>query len=342
VIAKDKEEGELHGMIKLYTFDAGKGDCLLLRYQGKSGKKHNILVDSGTSRFKNQLSQLEKKIIDDGEQIDYVIITHVDNDHLGGLLSLERHGTPLRADEFVINHPDAGPVLDRESDTPLSARENNELYNMLSKRGAAMRGAVRGDVICLDGAKLYITGPTQERLNNIFGSMAQDTPLGGGSDGGAGLETLMASPLPARDTSANNAASIVFVFEYLGVRLLFTGDGLPEDILDGLRTCGLARAEDGRIRFDAVKLPHHGSARNISEEMPSIIDAHRFIICADGSQHPDKLTVAKLLKWYGTVEVFSGRSWWDRDFVTREDRERFVEAGKLHFCEAERGDVLTW
>lgn len=329
-------------MIKLHTYDAGKGDCLLLKYQGRSGKNRNILVDSGTSRFERQLSQLEQNIIDAGEQIDLVVITHVDNDHLGGLLSLERHGTPLCANRFIINHPDVGSAPGWEGDIPLSVRTNSELFHMLSRRDTALCGAVRGEVICLDGAKLYFTGPTQERLNNLFGSTIQDTPLGGGSDWGAGLEKLMESPLPARDMSANNAASIVFVFEHMGVRLLFTGDGIPEDILDGLRTRGLPRTKDGRIRFEAVKLPHHGSARNISEGMPNVIDTHRFIICADGSQHPDKLTVAKLLKWYDTVEIVSGSSWWDRDFLTKEDRECFVETGKLSFYGAERGDVLTW
>lgn len=329
-------------MIQLYTYDVGKGDCLLLRYQGKSGKYHNILVDSGTSRFARKLSQLGQKIADSGEQIDLVLITHVDNDHLGGLFSLERHGAPLHAGRFVINHPDVEPAMYRESDRLLSIRSNDELCKMLSKRGAVVCGAVRGDAICLDGAKLCMIGPAQKRLSQLFDAAVQDTPLGGGSDWGAGLETLMNSPLPVRDTSANNAASIVFVFEYMGVRLLFTGDGFPEDILEGLRICGMPRTADGKIRFDAVKLPHHGSARNISEEMPCVIDTHRFIICADGTRHPDKLTIAKLLKWYGTVEIFSGRCWWNGNFMTKEDGERFVETGKLSFYGSERGDVLTW
>lgn len=329
-------------MIKLHIYDAGKGDCLLLKYRGKSGKNRNILVDTGTGRFRGQLSRLEQNITNAGEHIDLLVLTHVDNDHLGGLLGLERHGTPLHADEFMINHPDTDAAPGEEGDVPLSAKENHELYHMLFARGAALRGAVRGDVICLDGAKIYIIGPTRERLDDLFASTVQDTPLGGGSDWGVGLGKLMNAPLPAGDTSVNNAASVIFVFEYMGVRLLFTGDGIPEDILEGLRNCGLPRTSAGRIRFDAVKLPHHGSARNISEAWPQVIDAHQFIICADGSRHPDKLTAAKLLKWYGTVEIFSGKSWWDRDFITREDRESFVETGRLSFYKADKGDVLTW
>lgn len=327
--------------IKLYVYNAGKGDCLLVKYLGKSDKYRNILIDSGTSRFKRCLSALERELSAAGEGIDLVVLTHVDNDHIGGLLGLERTNAPLTAGEFIISHPDGADMGFMAGDAQLSVRGNDELYKSLVRRNATVRSAVRGDILELDGARISIISPTQERLDRLFTTVLPDTPLGGGIDWAAELGTLMSAPLPLRDTSVNNLSSIMFVLEYADVRLLFTGDGVFDDIREGLQSLGFCETGNRGVRFDAVKLPHHGSARNLSEEWPKTIDSHRFVICADGAGHPDKQTIAKLLKWYGEIEIYSGTDWWSRDFLVREDTERFIASGKLTFSKAEGGE-LVW
>ena len=61
-------------------------------------------------------------------------------------------------------------------------------------------------------------------------------------------------PIKEKDTSINNHASVVMEMEYRGAKLLFTGDAWAEDIL---RVAGGSYA--------MIKLPHHGSVRNLSE-----------------------------------------------------------------------------
>lgn len=41
-------------MLELYPYDAGKGDCLLIRFPGESGTYHNILVRT----FLGQITEL--------------------------------------------------------------------------------------------------------------------------------------------------------------------------------------------------------------------------------------------------------------------------------------------
>ena len=65
---------------------------------------HNILIDSGVSRFGLEFEFICQKIISEHEKIDAVLITHVDLDHLGGLLYNLRNKTTMCIKEVWMNH----------------------------------------------------------------------------------------------------------------------------------------------------------------------------------------------------------------------------------------------
>ena len=73
-------------MLQIFNYNAGKGDCLRLRYTGASGISHNILIDSGEIRFGLEFEAICKQIVANHEKIDVMVLSHVDMDHLGGLL----------------------------------------------------------------------------------------------------------------------------------------------------------------------------------------------------------------------------------------------------------------
>ena len=50
-------------MLQIYNYNAGKGDCLRLRYTGASGIPHNILIDSGVMRFGLEFEAICKQIV---------------------------------------------------------------------------------------------------------------------------------------------------------------------------------------------------------------------------------------------------------------------------------------
>lgn len=125
------------------------------------------------------------------------------------------------------------------------------------------------------------------------------------SDWTCSLDDLMAKPYPSSDTSIANQSSIVFTFEYAGIRNLFCGDAWAENIPGG--------------KYDLVKLPHHSSIRNISDALLSRIQADTFLICADGTSHPNKQTIAKLLQQYGNISIYSNYSWWMNGFLMTDD-----------------------
>ena len=79
-----------------------------------------------------------------------------------------------------------------------------------------------------------------------------------------------------------------------------------------------------------MKLPHHGSIRNLSDDLLSKLEADVFLICADGTSHPNKQTVAKLLQRYDRITIYSNYSWWLNGFLNAEDM-KFIQNGQLIF-----------
>lgn len=132
------------------------------------------------------------------------------------------------------------------------------------------------------------------------------------------FDELMNRPYPSPNTSIGNCASIVFIFEYYDTRLLFCGEA-PADCIMG---------ELGH--FELVKLSHHGSIRNISSTLLDRLDTDAFLICADGTSHPSKQTVAKMIQHYGTVTIYSNYTWWMNGFFKLEDR-KYINGGQLIF-----------
>lgn len=62
--------------------------------------------------------------------------------------------------------------------------------------------------------------------------------------------------------------------------MLLTGDARDDHILAGLDAAAIAK--DGKTHVDILKLPHHGSIRNIRAEFFEHVTADHYVISADG------------------------------------------------------------
>jgi len=68
--------------LKVIFFDVGQGDSIFI----ETSQGHQILVDGGPNN--SVLNNLEKFMNPFDKNIDMVILTHTDKDHLGGLISI--------------------------------------------------------------------------------------------------------------------------------------------------------------------------------------------------------------------------------------------------------------
>jgi beta-lactamase superfamily II metal-dependent hydrolase len=95
------------------------------------------------------------------------------------------------------------------------------------------------------------------------------------------------------DASVNNLSSLVLLAEAGGKRMLLTGDARGDFILEGAKKAKLLK--HGVMKVNVLKLPHHGSIRNVKKEFFEQIVADHYVISADGRfDNPDVDTLQAL------------------------------------------------
>ena len=92
------------------------------------------------------------------------------------------------------------------------------------------------------------------------------------------------------DRSVFNLSSIVVLAEAGGKRMLLCGDARGDHVLDGLGR--RQAAAGGTLALDLLKLPHHGSIRNVEPDFFERLPARHYVISADGRDgNPETATL---------------------------------------------------
>lgn len=308
-------------MFKLHAVQAAFGDCLLLEY-GDAAQPRFVLIDGGPIRtYQTHLKPAVQRLITQRGQLELAVLSHVDNDHVVGLLDLfsdlqmraqagQRHlavkalwhnafsqtiGREL--DESILRDvPDlsawAPDLADPLDVVARGIAEGDHLQRGATALGVPINpGFANGVVVTgagpaqsLDGLDIKIVGPSTKALEKLRKQWQ------------AWLERQRDRDLaPGRDQSVPNLSSIMLLAESAGARALLAGDGRGDEIVDGLRASGSWQTGD-TFQVDLLKLPHHGSARNATPEFFRTIRADRYLICADGTNgNPDPPTLEWLL-----------------------------------------------
>ena len=162
---------------------AFNGDCILLSFFDQDQVRRNILIDGGISRtypkyLKNEITIL----VDKGENIDLLIITHIDDDHIGGIIKIYEDATlnrdlikqvwfnsgNLLSDFFNSRRDKTREVSIIPSDqTDMSIDQGITLENALLMEGKWLQELIHADLDPIDffGATVTIC-PFLAWLNN--------------------------------------------------------------------------------------------------------------------------------------------------------------------------------
>jgi hypothetical protein len=96
------------------------------------------------------------------------------------------------------------------------------------------------------------------------------------------------------DKTPFNLSSIVALVESGGKKILLTGDARGDKVLAALRLAGLLK-EGSTLHVDILKAPHHGSDRNISADFFQAITADHYVFSGDGGYgNPERATLEML------------------------------------------------
>jgi len=310
---------------KVSIIQAGHGDCILI--QGDfDGQPRNILIDGGPSRayeYRRRPGALKsalQKIKDNGQKIDLLILSHVDDDHIAGLLSGFKNSGLLEqltdkvwfnSGKLIFENFDEaydesnlvdfnGNRTDAEAGSLTSIGQGVKFEDYISERGIWQYELIKaGQVRELFGIKFTILSPNNKKLEKLLIKWDREEPSSLTSstdkDYKKSFDELLLNDEFSEDESIHNGSSIAFIFEYSGKRLLFLGDAHNDVIADNIKDLG--HSEDNPLLLDYVKLSHHGSKYNTSPELLKLISCQNFIISTNGNRHglPNKLTLSRIV-----------------------------------------------
>jgi hypothetical protein len=139
------------------------------------------------------------------------------------------------------------------------------------------------DEIKLEGLGFVVAGPMQPELKKL--QKDHDKWLAGRKAKAESDESALAAYV---DESVPNLSSIVVLARSNGKSVLLTGDARGDKILAGLEMVGLLKP-GGSLHVDVLKVPHHGSARNLETAFFRRVTADHYVFSGNGEHgNPDR------------------------------------------------------
>lgn len=345
-------------MIDIKMFKAEKGDAFLIRFDNNQ----NVLIDMGMPKtYENEIKQELINLNNQGQKIDLLIITHIDEDHIGGAIKfLEDNEENKIVEVFEVWHNsyrqlqfDKSKVSEVNEDTitvlksiikqnqssnltdgiqNISAEQGSSMASLIYKYEYAWNTTFSNSVIHLENRSKVKIGdldfiflsPNKEKLKKLSKDWLKELKkkkysfeisdeeifddafefymkfLKGNDikskniSAKKGIDFEKLSKIEEKDGSSTNGSSLAFIIEYKDKKLLFLGDSHEDIIFESLEKL---KHEDYNLKFDLMKVSHHGSNKNISNRLIDLIDCDKFLFSTNGSSHghPDLETISKIV-----------------------------------------------
>lgn len=248
-----REEGEL----RVHFIDVGQGDCTLVELPDDK----ILLIDGGNDVDTSTLNVMRYLHALKVDKIDYLLVTHADVDHCGGLSTVLKQYPVGTAFLPVADEQEAGAYAD--------------FFNALKTSGCSYVYANRSVDLSQGGTYPYV-------LRFLYPYT---------------LHTQDGATPPAND----NEASAVAWLDYQGTSVLFTGDAPMATEEKLMRDDALGLLEPMHVQLsdtEILKVAHHGSADSTSAEFLRYLGVeHAVISCGEDNLygHPSTAVYSSLL-----------------------------------------------
>jgi len=319
--------------IAIEVLPARFGDCLLVECYPQTaarGRVWRMLVDGGPPDTWPTLRARLAALPPEDRYLDLLVITHIDSDHLGGVIGLLAQGVEgLTIREVWFNGPPHLPdpvthrtrsVAQGERVADILAPSSTTIPWNAAFDGAAAATSGAEDIVerrIPGGPRITVLSPTMHRLAHLAHIWAK--ALDKARRGEPELPEAMTEPLApigdlrelaagktTPDRSVPNGSSIALLVEHGGASCLLGADAFANVLGAGLY--GLAHARNvAHIPVDLVKLPHHTSCANITRELIAIAPASHYVTSTNGDRfgHPDDIALARV-----AVGAPAGATFW--------------------------------
>ena len=297
--------------IKINILQVKHGDAFILECQ-QGCHKGVIVVDGGPQ----STNSVFRKALAKYSTIDLLVLTHYDEDHIGGILSYLR---TCKSDNKQLNIKEiwanCASSIDFDEDKKLSLKQARKLSDILheyvEKKLIAWKSDIcEGTKVDFGFAQIEAVSPTKEVLIESVAKIKKEEQkedlnlaahLRQRDDLNRSLEELAQVEKKAPDlndlSQLANASSIAFILECDGTNVLMLGDSYPQTIVDYLTKEDTNKALP--LKIDYLKVSHHGSRDNTNNDLLGIIDCQNFIFSTNGGKgntsHPDRETIANIV-----------------------------------------------
>ena len=252
------------------------------------GKEHKqAIAQFGAASLSGELPPDALENVTDDEQRERIIATHQ-------VLASIDQGQQLRGRAIALGWP-----LNPEFDSKLAVA-GEEALNVADH-----------------GLTFRVIGPMQPEIDALR-EMHDKWLAEQEKTGRKGAAALAAYA----DKSVPNLSSIVVLAELGGKRILLTGDARGDKILKGLEFSKVIPSK-GKLHVDILKVPHHGSSRNVEGDFFQRITADHYVFSGNGEHgNPERETMEML-------------------FEARPDRNFFIHL-TYPVSEIDEGRVQEW
>ena len=263
-----------------------------------------ILIDGGR---KKDFKVLKNKLLSLNKPIDVMILTHIDDDHIGGFSKIIDNLAEFNIKELWFNCTEKQDFLDEIDNYNINTSYKNgvDLFNKLKESKIKHVNHINtksySDIFNLtDDIKIKILSPTATVMHQLFSDWKnnlykkENINTSSYYDYDKTFAELAATTL-GKDESLPNCSSIAFIMFYKKYKFLFLGDAHANVIHQSLRSW--ASSDIDSCNFDLIKMSHHGSSKNISIELLNLWQSENYIFCCKGWDYmPHKKTLAYLME----------------------------------------------
>ncbi|HEV2038249.1 MAG TPA: hypothetical protein VGQ96_06550, partial [Candidatus Eremiobacteraceae bacterium] len=328
ISASSHGSAQAHNTSSLFSVEmlaAENGDCLWIEY-GDPMKPRRILVDCGAKSTTRTVASRIKKIGKGATcSFELFVLTHIDADHINGVLPLFEDGKlPARFEDIWFNgwrqvsqflSVQQGEAFSKLLEDPGRKLPWNRAFSSANPTHPASIVITSDKLLpsfsLADGMRLTLLSPGPAQLKRLGQTWSQaltelrpkKAMLGRKSPPPVqnlstfDLEALARKPVQ-KDTSSANGSSIALLAEFDGRSILLTGDAHADVLAQSIKDLQRERGREGeKLKLDALKLSHHGAANATTLELLNCLDCQRFLVSSNGNifNHPDREAIARVI-----------------------------------------------
>ena len=272
-------------MFKIYSLGKGLGDCFLIEI---GAKPIRILVDGRDGTQNNEIEQILDEIIKYDSKIDIVVVTHIDQDHIKGVIELMKRNEKMFCEVIVVYNYVTKEVISYSQAEEFEKIINNYMVLSTGKKKYPRILQEKIKVLSIDERKNFHI--QVEELQKEIPILTLISPDKKGIDSVYEEYKINRPQNKPGNAIKINKNSIVFLLEYTDKCVLFTGDAYLKNIE---KIFSASEELDNKV-ISLIKMPHHGAKENNNGiiEFAKKHKCNKFIVTGEvdwnEQKHPDK------------------------------------------------------